>query len=134
MQEPDAMKTGCKRKAMAGFTIIEILFALAILAVGILGVASMQGSAVKGDLWAGQITRATNIAQDKIEALLSLPYDSVVSSQPVQFGHYNVSWTVADDTPMTDTKTIHLTVAWTNHGLNKSITFDFLRFNISEYQ
>ncbi|MEA3359635.1 MAG: prepilin-type N-terminal cleavage/methylation domain-containing protein [Thermodesulfobacteriota bacterium] len=59
-----------------GFTLIEILIAISILSIGIFSVASMQISAIKGNSSADRLTRATTIAQDKIEQLISVPYNN----------------------------------------------------------
>lgn len=63
------------KKNQNGFTIIEIMIAMAVLAIGILGVAKMQLSAVKGNSSACGLTEATIIAQDKMEELMALAYD-----------------------------------------------------------
>lgn len=59
-----------------GFTIIEILIAMAIFAIGILGVAKMQLSSIRGNTSARTITEAVSHAQGQMERLLSLPYDN----------------------------------------------------------
>ena len=58
-----------------GFSLIEILIAIAIFAFGILAVAAMQIKAIQGNSFAGGMTEATNIAQNKLEELIALPYD-----------------------------------------------------------
>ena len=58
----------------SGFTLLEVLIALVIFAVGILGVASMQISSIKGNSKGRQISEATNSGADQIEQFLSLDY------------------------------------------------------------
>jgi type IV pilus assembly protein PilV len=58
-----------------GFSLIEILIAMAIFAFGILAVAAMQIKAIQGNSFAGGMTEATNVAQNKMEELIALPYD-----------------------------------------------------------
>ena len=58
-----------------GLTILEILAAIAILAFGLLAVATMQASSIKGNSQAIDTTEAMTLAQDKVEELMRLPYD-----------------------------------------------------------
>ena len=53
----------------SGFTLIEVMVASAILAVGILGAASMQGIALTRNVDATELTRATNLAAEMIERI-----------------------------------------------------------------
>jgi type IV pilus modification protein PilV len=57
-----------------GFTLIEVLFAIAILAFGLLAVASMQSGAIQGSLFASDKTQEITWAQNMLERLLALPY------------------------------------------------------------
>jgi type IV pilus assembly protein PilV len=58
-----------------GLTLLEVLAAIAILAFGLLAIATMQATSVKGNSQAIGITEAVSLAQDKVEALMRLPYD-----------------------------------------------------------
>lgn len=60
-----------------GFSLIEILIAMAVFAFGILAVAAMQIKAIQGNSFAEGMTEATNVAQNKMEELIALPYDDV---------------------------------------------------------
>ena len=64
------------QKNQNGFTLIEVMTAMAIFAIGILGVAKMQIIAIEGNSNAGELTKASTIAQDKIEDLMSLDYNN----------------------------------------------------------
>ena len=110
-----------------GFTLIEVLIAITIFAVGLLAVAAMQASAIRVNSTAGQITTRMTWAQDKLEELMALPYsdhliedlgdppsgtDSEGEShqETTPDGIYTISWTVTDDTPISSTKLITVTV------------------------
>lgn len=57
-----------------GFTLIEVMIALAILGIGVLGVASMQIAAINGNNTAGKLTANATFLMDRIERLIALPY------------------------------------------------------------
>lgn len=57
-----------------GFTLVEVLVAISILAFGLLAVASMQLAAIQANSSAIEITEALNVAQDKMEELIALPF------------------------------------------------------------
>ena len=58
-----------------GFTLIEILIAITIFAIGILAVGKMQITAIQGNSRANYLTEAATIAQSKMEELISLDYN-----------------------------------------------------------
>ena len=60
-----------------GFTILEVLLAMTILSVGILGAAGLAGTAIRTSFHSQSITRAVNLAVDRIESLQSVGYASL---------------------------------------------------------
>jgi len=58
-----------------GFTLIEILIAITVFAIGILAVGKMQITAIQGNSRANHLTEAATIAQSKMEELISLNYN-----------------------------------------------------------
>ena len=64
-----------KKNNQSGFTLLEVLIALFIFAVGILGVNALQLTSVRGNGKSNRITTASDIAADQIETFLSLNYD-----------------------------------------------------------
>ncbi len=69
-----------------GFSLIEILVALTILAVGLLALALLQVTAIKGNAVAAKWTVATGQAQDRLERFRHVGWDNIVSSAA---GGYN---------------------------------------------
>ena len=65
-----------------GFTIIEILIALVFLAVGLLGIAGLQITTIRGNASAKKITEAITLAQEKLEDLSSLPISDPQLADP----------------------------------------------------
>jgi len=61
-----------------GLTILEVLIAITILAFGLLAIATMQTSSIKGNSLAIGITEGITLAQDKAEELSRLAYDDAL--------------------------------------------------------
>lgn len=115
-----------KLKKEDGFTLIEVLIAITIFAVGLLAVAALQTSAVKMNSTAGKLTHLSTLAMDQIEKLSTLPYSSAdldPDDNPHQeiMGDYTVSWNVTDDNPVENVKNI--TVEVTGRGKTENISF-----------
>lgn len=60
-----------------GFSLIEVIVALAVLTIGILSVNAMQIVSVRGNNTANGITTATNWAADRIEQICNADYDDL---------------------------------------------------------
>jgi type IV pilus assembly protein PilV len=68
-ESEDPVTTGMRHAARSeeGFSLIEVLVALTILAVGLLSMAILQVTAIKGNAGAWKSTIATDLAQTKLE-------------------------------------------------------------------
>ena len=103
-------------KKQDGFTLIEVLIAVTIFAVGLLAIAAMQTSAIRMNSTGNRLTELSTCGIDKLERLMSLPYTDPqlgagTQTDPVTPDGYTVSWTVVPNIPTTNTSTITLTVA-----------------------
>lgn len=123
-----------------GFTLIEVLIAMVILAIGMLSLISMQVTGIKGNATANQISTASNFSADHIENIfdqdwtaLDIQDDKAPSgvaglnektvatadgSLLTPDGLYTVYWNVSDDTPMRDIKTIRVIIVRNDNSLN----------------
>jgi prepilin-type N-terminal cleavage/methylation domain-containing protein len=116
-----------------GFTLIELLIALVILAVGVLAIARMNIASIRGNFFSNHLTQATYVAQEQLEFLATLPYDSTA----LQPGNHDAgtrqlsasdivfyrAYVVSVDG---DLKTITFRVTWNEAG-NRSIYFSTIR-------
>jgi prepilin-type N-terminal cleavage/methylation domain-containing protein len=114
-----------------GFTLIEVVAGLIILAIGLLAIAAMQITSTKGGYFSSNVTRATIFAQDKLEYLKNLSYsDSNLSNGLHNEGTISGSIfsrvvNVVEDAG-NSMKTITVTVQWTDQR-NHSISFSTIR-------
>ena len=64
-----------------GFSLIEVMVALVLLAVGLLAIGGMQIVSIRGNAFSQKVTQATVLTQSKLEDLKKLPFaDSSLSS------------------------------------------------------
>jgi prepilin-type N-terminal cleavage/methylation domain-containing protein len=80
----------------AGFTVIEVILAMVVLAVGLLGTAGTTLLLVRQTTLADVATERAVALQGTIEALRSIPFDSV-SSGSDSIGAFGISWTVTSE-------------------------------------
>ncbi len=127
------MKTPCQPHTTVnndkGFTIIEVMIVIGIFAIGILAVASMQVSAFQGNRSATLRTMAITLASERMENLISQDYGAIVSdSQAVD--NFNISWTVTNDSPLANTKTITVTTNWNDRGESRNVNLSYIIANL----
>ncbi len=58
-----------------GFSLVEVMVAITLLTFGILAVASMQVSAIKGNALSRDLTKASSLARGKVEELMLANYN-----------------------------------------------------------
>ena len=116
-------------EAPGGFTLLEVLIAVSILTVGLLGVASMQVSAIRANDFASAQTEAATVGMDRIEKLLRLPYDHAdllatgnPHTDPTPPTGYTIGWNVTDNSPLNNTKTVIVTVNWVDRGKARNVS------------
>lgn len=118
----------------SGFTIIEVMVALGILAFGILAIASMQTASLSGTSLAGSTTDATTTGMNQLEQLIARPYshsDLTNGSHPaVVLGRHTIGWVVNDNQPFANTKTIQVTVQWSEKGVTKTSALTYVKMDV----
>lgn len=106
--------------AQGGFTLIEVVVSLAILAVGMVGLSVVSPLAVQGVGASGSVTKAVGLCQQKLGDITVLGYDDPLleagaahadTLNPIG-GTYHRTWVVTEDTPIAGCKLIEVTVSW----------------------
>ncbi|OQX13983.1 MAG: hypothetical protein BWK76_15370 [Desulfobulbaceae bacterium A2] len=76
-----------------GFSLVEVMVALAIFAIGLLSIAAMQVTAIRGNSSARRLSEATSLLQDVAERVLEEPYVNTLTAYNVlpAAASYNVT-------------------------------------------
>jgi len=110
-----------------GFSLLEMLIAMTILAIGLLGMATLLIAAIRGNAFGIRNTEATALIEDKIEEFKNTPYEDISPGTETESdlglgGIFTRKTTVEDNTPGADMKTITVEVSWTDYTTH---TFSF---------
>jgi type IV pilus assembly protein PilV len=128
--EPAAMPAEPVRGAL-GFTIIEVLAALTIFAIGSAGLVAATVGAVRYNRASGAFSSATALAQDLVEQLRALDpstnpaaltagthtdANNLMTALGVQSpaGVFTRQWTATRDAPIAGISTVMVSVSWTD--------------------
>jgi type IV pilus assembly protein PilV len=130
-----------RSETRAGLTLIEVMIALTILAVGLLTLATMQLEALRGGRSGAVDTFATTLAQDKMEALQRMSWTNAdlaatgnwataqTETHPVNGQTYLVDWRV-NDLVANWTRSIDVRVRWDGPKRpNRSRIVSSIRYN-----
>lgn len=124
-----------------GFSLLELLIGLLILAIGLLAIAALQTTSVRGNFFSHNLMQATYIAQDRMEFLKNIPYlpntgglrfgnqsDGIVRVPDLPGGMvFNRSYNVTEvNDPNGNYLRIDYTVTW-NDGTDHRVSFSTVR-------
>jgi prepilin-type N-terminal cleavage/methylation domain-containing protein len=114
-----------------GFTILEVMISMIILAFGVLGLAPMIATAIFGNSYSNQVTLADAIALDRLEEIRNWAY---VSPIPYSQTTNNIERIFTRQTIINDNSSdgsipagvykIQVTINWTdNKEVPRSVTY-----------
>ncbi|UCH83247.1 MAG: prepilin-type N-terminal cleavage/methylation domain-containing protein [Candidatus Latescibacterota bacterium] len=116
-------------KSQKGIGLIEILIAMVLFGIGLsFAMRTLPDSNII--MTRGRnVTKATQFAQEKLEQLMSIPY----SDADLTAGTHNDpdnpidrtftrSWTVTDNSPLQDMKTVNVTVSFQTGSADSTVT------------
>jgi type II secretion system protein I len=114
----------------SGFTLVEVLIAMAIFAIGIMAVFSLQFSAAKNSNGGNHITQATLLAQTKLEELKSVQdvttlangSENGIDAEGNSGGRYERLWTVTNPLGGSRTRHIAVTITWRFMSRDRTLT------------
>ena len=105
-----------------GFTLVEIMVAISILAIALLGLISVTVMIIKSNTFSKSMTTATTLADDKMEQLKKTSYASLASGTDTLESIYARTWTVTQNSPASGMKTVVVTVQWNWQGVARNVT------------
>jgi type IV pilus assembly protein PilV len=146
----------CSADMETGFSLIEVLVALAVFSIGLLAIFSMHFSSIKTNVLARGVTENITVATAKAEQLMALAYDhadlAAGSYQKAQnadgidnnldgrvdeageTGHLRIDWDVQDECLGADFqghKCVQIHVSSNVNGKRvKEIRLDFIKTNM----
>ena len=106
-----------------GFSLVEVLIALLILAICLLALAGLMVTTTRNSSFSGHMTEASTFAQDKLEQLRVSPWAGVATGNDTTLGStgitYTRNWTV---TPNADghQRWVSITINWTDPSNNSN--------------
>jgi len=111
--------------------LVEVLAAIFILIVGLLGISATTVGIIQGNADSKNMTTAITLAQDQIESLRNKHYtDGDLSSgdhsdaeNPID-SIFMRTWTVTDNATAADTKNLTVTITWDWRGVRRSVVQD----------
>lgn len=98
-----------------GFSLIEVMLSLVILAIGVLALTELQFTVTTGNGSSNTMATAVSLAEQKIESLRSASYATIQSESPTAVtasgGTYTRQVIVTNNQPMLNVKTVQVIVS-----------------------
>jgi prepilin-type N-terminal cleavage/methylation domain-containing protein len=118
-------------RKQTGFSLIEVLIGSILLAIGLLAIASLHITSIRGNFFSNNLMQATHIAQDGFEFIKNLPLDHASLTEgnhkdadvTVSGIVFNRSYSIVSNDGL---KTINYAVKW-NDGKDHTLTFSTIR-------
>ena len=115
-------------RSRSGFTLLEMMLALVLFAVGTIGVTDLLHRAQAGSTDGEDVLISTGLAQRCLEELRNASYanlETTTCAVPSGFSPFSLTKTVT--TPSTNLKQIVVTVSWTATGGQANVALQTYR-------
>jgi type IV pilus assembly protein PilV len=99
----------------AGFTLVESMLTLVIMSVGLLALAGLQITALRGNDLSRRMTTAVSIAEQSLEQLKNTPYANIQAEAASGITASNLHFTrqiTVTNGPLANTKSVSVLVSW----------------------
>ena len=133
-------------KGQAGFTLIEVLIAITIFAIGLLAIAGMQMTAIQTNSTASEITARAALAEGIMEEILSgggpVDFNAVDPAEPLVVwdfgggteywvdgaGRFRATYRIIPDQPITGVSQVEVQViSDAGRNLGRTVTITSIR-------
>lgn len=119
----------------AGFTLVEVLVAIVLLTVSMVGSSRMLLGSLNATATNKNITMAAALAEDRLATIRRVGYTGALTmagtedygnisyrSNTIRYANYRRVTTVADNTPAANMRTITVTLFWANNRHSYPVT------------
>lgn len=107
------------KRVRAGFTLVELIIAIVILVVGVLGLASTAAVVMRQITGSSMQTRAAMMAQSRLETLRAMPCANMVAGNATT-GGVTETWRFVINGR---TATLTDVITWAENRVNRTVTF-----------
>lgn len=124
-------------KSEKGFTLIEVIVAIMLLVVALLGMVSVTTMVIKGNSFSKMMTTATTLAKDKMEDFNNMRYNALPGGTSPDYAtaggtvqasatgaYYRRSWTLTANSPATNMTKIEVKVEWPQPSPTHNVTLN----------
>lgn len=123
-----------------GFTLNEVLLAIALIAIGILGFSLNTAGVIQGNRISSSVTIATNLAQAKLEEIKAQTTWTNVNASDANNpitetgggggtgDRFTRTWTIQDSSLGSNLKETSVQVSWTEYGIGRQVVLATLIF------
>ncbi len=120
-------------KSNKGFSLLELIIAIAVLAIGLVGVLQIFPIGLRASQTAGMLTKASFLAQNKIEDIKLAGFDAIIELPPkipMSGKDRDFEWTVKIDEASLegiesggDIRKVMVTITWPERNTTRSKEF-----------
>lgn len=129
-EDKDTMTLVLGKINQRGFSLLEAVIALSILAIGLLALAGLQVVVTRGNTGSRNQTSAVMLAESKIEELKAAGFSALSSGSDaptVANQSFSRTWTIT--TPYagsSNMKQVTVAVTWSDQSGSRSISLDYV--------
>ncbi len=108
----------------AGFTLVESMLTLAIMSMGLLALAGLQITALRGNALSRRMTTAVSIAEQRLEQLKNTSYTNIQAEAATQVTASNLHFTrqvTVTTGPLPNTKSVSVLVSWQDQATTHTL-------------
>jgi Tfp pilus assembly protein PilV len=121
-----------KRRVQAGFTMVEVMIAVMLTAIAVIGIVGLYRVQTRSSGYARLATEASVLAADKLETLRTVitPVSGTEAGVDARGkvgvgGPYTRTWTVTQ--PVTSQWNLEVEVAWDDDGTPRTVKLHAIR-------
>jgi len=104
-----------------GFTVVEVLMAITIFAIGFLAVSTLVIATTRNNTTGNIITQATMLGRQKLEQLKMTPDSTSLANGSDIHGIFTSTWQITNPMGSAVARQLEVTVSWKRRGKSRKI-------------